>query len=111
MCCTGGRTPAVNGSARRKEHWPQEDLQKGFKTMQLFRGMMRVNASDKTQAYVTLKGLTADIFVKVSLAGSVLQSMLLSVHRCLTCQLDLCTAQFAKSFVQMTLFNTVGAIL
>lgn len=34
--------------------------------MQLFRGVMRVNASDRSQAYVTLKGLTADIFVKVS---------------------------------------------
>lgn len=71
ICCAGGQSSAVNGSARRKEHWPQEDLQKGFKTMQLFRGVMRVNASDKSQAYVTLKGLTADIFVKVSLAASI----------------------------------------
>lgn len=42
--------------------------------MQLFRGVMRVNASDKSQAYVTLKGLTADIFVKVIPAGSVFQT-------------------------------------
>ena len=67
MSCTGSQSSAVNGSARRKEHWPQESLQKGFKSMQLFRGVMRVNASDKSQAYVTLKGLTADIFVKVIL--------------------------------------------
>ena len=66
----------MNGSLRRKEHWPQEDLQKGFKTMQLFRGVLRVNASDRTQAYVTLKGLSADVFVRVSFPGSHLQSLL-----------------------------------
>lgn len=32
--------------------------------MQLFRGVLRVNAGDKTQAYATLKGLSADIFIK-----------------------------------------------
>ena len=36
--------------------------------MELFRGVMRVNASDKTQAYATLKGLSADIFIRVSSA-------------------------------------------
>lgn len=72
----GGQWSGVNGGARRKEHWPQEDLQKGFKTMQLFRGVMRVNASDKSQAYVTLKGLTADIFVKVTLADSKFHTLL-----------------------------------
>lgn len=34
--------------------------------MQLFQGVLRVNASDKTQAYATLKGLSADIFIKAS---------------------------------------------
>ena len=67
LCCLGMHSPAVNGNgrSRRQEHWPQEELQKGFKTMQLFRGVLRVNASDKTQAYATLKGLSADIFIKV----------------------------------------------
>ncbi|KAL3162257.1 hypothetical protein ABBQ32_009955 [Trebouxia sp. C0010 RCD-2024] len=60
----GIHSPAVNGRSRRQEHWPQEELQKGFKTMQLFRGVLRVNAGDKTQAYATLKGLSADIFIK-----------------------------------------------
>ena len=82
MSCTGGQSSVVNGSARRKEHWPQESLQKGFKSMQLFRGVMRVNASDKSQAYVTLKGLTADIFVKVILCRfSLIYNVVVHVQR------------------------------
>lgn len=42
--------------------------------MELFRGVMRINASDKSQAYVTLKSLSADIFVRVSPAN------LLTIH-------------------------------
>ena len=76
--------------------------------MQLFRGVMRVNASDKTQAYLTLKGLTADIFVRVSLAGS---TAFVVMHRCLTCELDPCTPQFAKSLAQISLLSIVGALL
>ena len=97
--CTGGQSSAVNGSSRRREHWPQEELQKGFKTLQLFRGVMRVNASDKSQAYVTLKGLTADIFVKVRLAASVqrLQRVIV-MHSWLKCQISSCTPQQAKGF-------------
>lgn len=37
--------------------------------MQLFKGVIRVNANDKSQAYLSLPGLTADIFIKVCWAN------------------------------------------
>ncbi len=50
---------------RHSEYWPQDLLQKGFKNMELFRSVMRINAGDKTQAYASLPGLSADIFIRV----------------------------------------------
>lgn len=49
---------------RHSEYWPQDLLQKGFKNMKLFRSVMRINAGDKTQAYASLPGLSADIFIR-----------------------------------------------
>ncbi|KAL0046957.1 hypothetical protein WJX82_002966 [Trebouxia sp. C0006] len=49
---------------RHSEYWPQDLLQKGFKNMELFRSVMRINAGDKTQAYASLPGLSADIFIR-----------------------------------------------
>lgn len=56
------------GSAERVRHsayWPQDILQKGFKKMELFRSVIRINAGDRSQAYASLPGLSADMFIRV----------------------------------------------
>ncbi|KAG2498028.1 hypothetical protein HYH03_003789 [Edaphochlamys debaryana] len=50
--------------ARHAEHLSQEELQRGLKGGQLFRGKMRVNAGDRREAYVTVPGLPHDIMVR-----------------------------------------------
>ena len=90
---TGMESPSGSRNTRGREHWPQDKLQKGFKTMELFRGAMRVNAGDKTQAYVTLKGLAADIFVRVSLDLQLVLTLPLQLDyqlKCCPCSLQLC---------------------
>lgn len=81
--------------------------------MQLFRGVMRVNASDRSQAYVTLKGLTADIFVKVGLTGSPFQRILLSCTNADGCAWlkHLCTSQYAKLFLHRLNHATLLVLL
>lgn len=61
----GANGLAIPDRTRHSEHWPQDLLQKGFKRMELFRSFLRVNAGDKTQAYASLPGLSADIFIRV----------------------------------------------
>ena len=61
----GANGLAMTNRTRHSEHWPQDLLQKGFKRMELFRSFLRVNAGDKTQAYASLPGLSADIFIRV----------------------------------------------
>ena len=79
VCADAGKGPRTPGSAphtRYSEHLSWEELQSGLKTMQLFKGVIRVNANDKSQAYLSLPGLTADIFIKVCWALTLKCSML-----------------------------------
>ena len=41
-----------------------EDLQRDFKRGFLFRGKLRINASETSEAYVTIEGLNVDVFIR-----------------------------------------------
>ncbi|KAL0033647.1 hypothetical protein WJX79_009647 [Trebouxia sp. C0005] len=60
----GANKIGTSDRTRHSEYWPQDLLQKGFKSMELFRSVMRINAGDKTQAYASLPGLSADVFIR-----------------------------------------------
>ena len=64
--CSGTSQAAAPERTRHSAYWPQDILQKGFKKMELFRGVIRINAGDKSHAYISLPGLSADVFVRVS---------------------------------------------
>ncbi|KAG2425885.1 hypothetical protein HYH02_014948 [Chlamydomonas schloesseri] len=49
---------------RYSEHLDQAELQRGFKSGQVFRGKMRVNAGDRREAYITIPGLPHDVLLR-----------------------------------------------
>ncbi|KAG2422006.1 hypothetical protein HXX76_016332 [Chlamydomonas incerta] len=49
---------------RYAEHLDQAELQRGFKTGQVFRGKIRVNAGDRREAYITIPGLPHDVLLR-----------------------------------------------
>jgi DIS3-like exonuclease 2 len=50
---------------RYPEHMGQEELMRGLKRGLLFRASIRVNASDRSQAFATLPGLPSDVMIRV----------------------------------------------
>eukprot|EP00887_Chlorella_sp_A99_P000156 scaffold16.g156.t1 len=66
---SAGPPPPTAGKRRAlfSEHLRGADLQRGLKTGALFRAVLRVAASDRTQAYCTVPGLPTDIFIKGAL--------------------------------------------
>eukprot|EP00198_Chlamydomonas_reinhardtii_P003968 XP_001693304.1 3'-5' exoribonuclease [Chlamydomonas reinhardtii] len=49
---------------RYPEHLDQAELQRGFKSGQIFRGKIRVNAGDRREAYFTIPGLPHDVLLR-----------------------------------------------
>lgn len=50
---------------RYPEYLGHEALGQGLKTGTLFRAVMRLNASDRTQGFATLEGLPSDLMIRV----------------------------------------------
>lgn len=47
-----------------KEHWTPAQINAGLRAGQLVRGILRANAKDPSEAYLTVPGLGCDLLVK-----------------------------------------------
>ncbi len=62
VCATGSAT--VSKKARFPAYASHEELGQGLKKGRYFKGALRVNAHDRSQAYVTIPGLPSDLMIR-----------------------------------------------